>query len=63
MKFRRLTGAGAFALALVFIGWFLLGMFQVVPLALQLPGESALRTHATAAVACLLVAAWGFWDA
>ncbi len=62
-KMRRTIGAGSFALALASIGWLLLGLFDVVPLVLQLPGESTLRTHATAAVACLMVAAWGFWDA
>ena len=60
---RRSIGAGSFALALAFIAWLLLGIADVVPLVLQLPGESTLRTHATAAVACLMVAAWAFWDA
>ena len=63
LKLRQSMGAISFALALAFIGWLLLGMFDVVPLVLQLPGESTLRTHATAAVACLMVAAWAFWDA
>lgn len=62
-KLRRTIGASSFALALASIGWLLLGMFDVVPLVLQVPGESTLRTHATAAVTCLMVAAWGFWDA
>ena len=63
LKLRRNIGAASFALALAFIAWLLLGMLDVVPLVLLLPGESTLRTHATAAVACLMVAAWGFWDA
>ena len=62
-KPRRTIATSSFALALASIGWLLLGMFDVVPLVLQLPGESTLRTHATAAVAFLMVAAWGFWDA
>lgn len=62
LKLRRTIGAGSFALALASVSWLLLGMFNWVPLVLQLPGESLLRTHATAAVACLMVAAWGFWD-
>lgn len=62
LKLRRAIGVSSFALALASLGWLLLVMFNVAPLALQLPGESTLRTHATAAVACLMVAAWGFWN-
>jgi hypothetical protein len=57
------VGAGFLALAVIFIAWLLLGTFEVVPLVLTLPGESMLRTHAAAAVLCLMVAAWGFWEA
>lgn len=59
---RRAIGALSFATALVFIAWLPLGLFDVVPFVISLPGESALRTHGAAAVACLLVAAWGFWE-
>ena len=60
-KWRRRTGAGALALGLALGAWLPLGLFHVVPFVLELPGETALRTHAAAAVACLLLAAWGFW--
>ncbi len=60
-QLRRWTGAGALALGLLFGAWLPLGLFHVVPFVLELAGETALRTHAAAAVACLLVAAWGFW--
>ncbi len=62
MNLRRAIGAGSFALALAFIAWLSLGILEVVPLVMQLPGESAARTHAGAAVACLMVAAWGYWN-
>ena len=57
-----MIGAVAFLLALVFIVWLPLGILHVVPLVLHLPGETSLRVHAAAAVGCLVVAAWGFWD-
>ena len=62
LKFRQVIGTGVLTLAVALIAWLLLGVWDVVPLVLQLPGESLLRTHAAAAVACLLVAAWSFWD-
>ena len=59
---RRLIGAVSFAVALVLSGWLLLGIMDVVPLVLQLPGESTVRTHAGAAVLLLMIAAWGYWE-
>jgi hypothetical protein len=61
-KLQRVMGGCAFALALVFTVWLPLGIFNVVPFVLELPGESSLRVHAAAAVGCLMIAAWGFWD-
>jgi hypothetical protein len=60
--FRRKIAVMALALALIFIAWLPLGIFDVVPFLLQLPGEPSFRVHAGAAVGCLLVAAWGFWE-
>ena len=62
LKSRRTIGGCAFALALVFIGWLPLGIYEIVPFVLELSGESSLRLHTAAAVACLMVAAWGFWE-
>ena len=58
---RRRMATSSLVLALMFIAWLPLGLFEVVPFILELPGESLLRTHAGAAVFFLLVAAWGFW--
>jgi hypothetical protein len=59
----RLTiGRFAFLLALAFLAWLALGILQIVPFVLELPGEPRLRVHAAAVVGCLLVAAWGFWE-
>ncbi len=59
---RRTIGRVAFVLAIGFIVWLPAGLLGVVPFVLSLPGESSLRVHAAAAVACLLIAAWGFWN-
>jgi hypothetical protein len=59
---RRTIGRVALLLAIGFIAWLPAGMLQVVPFVLSLPGESSLRVHAAAAVACLLVAAWAYWN-
>ena len=58
----RYIGRGAFLLGLALIAWLTLGVLDVVPLLFVLPGESSERLHAAAAVGCLLIAAWGFWD-
>ena len=55
-------GAVSFAVALALIAWLLLGILDVVPLVLQLPGESTVRSHAGAAVLLLMIAAWGYWE-
>ena len=60
-KLRRTVGTIAFTLAVVFVAWLPLGILHVVPFVLALPGESALRVHAAAAVGSFMIAAWGFW--
>jgi len=52
----------ALLLGLVFVVWLPAGIFDIVPFVLGFPGESSIRVHAAAAVACLMVAAWGFWN-
>jgi hypothetical protein len=62
VKWRRQIAVCALSLALLLIAWLPLGIANVVPFVIELPGESSLRLHAAAAVVCLLVAAWGFWE-
>lgn len=61
-KLRRTVGAVSFAVALVCTVWLLLGLLDVVPLVLQIPGESAVRSHAGASVLFFMTAAWGYWE-
>jgi hypothetical protein len=61
-KLRRFIARCSFALALVFLAWLPLGIFQIIPFVFELQGEPRLRVHATAAVGCLMIAAWGFWE-
>jgi hypothetical protein len=62
-RIRRIAGFIGGVLAVVFMVWLPLGILGVVPFTLQIPGESLLRTHAGAAVACLMVTAWAYWEA
>ena len=62
LKWQTRVAQWAFALALLLVVWLPLGLFDILPFVLELPGESSLRLHAAAAVTCLMVAAWGFWE-
>ena len=55
---------GKISIALAFIAavWLLLGMLNVVPLVFKLPNETYVRSHASLAVICLLIASWAFWN-
>jgi len=59
---RLLFGAGVFAAGVALAIWLPLGILDIVPFALSVPGVLQLRLHAGAAVACLLLAAWAFWE-
>ncbi|MCX7064317.1 MAG: hypothetical protein NT024_07065 [Proteobacteria bacterium] len=61
-SWRRSIARAALVLGGVFVVWLPAGILDVVPFVLELPGESSIRVHAAAAVACLMVAAWGFWN-
>jgi hypothetical protein len=61
-KRRRLIARCSFTLALVFLAWLPLGILQIIPFVFELQGEPRLRVHAAAAVGCLMIAAWGFWE-
>lgn len=59
---RRTIGRVAIVFAAVFSVWLPAGMLDIVPFVLSVPGQSGLRSHAGAAVVCLLVAAWAYWN-
>jgi hypothetical protein len=59
---RRNIGKVALFLSLVSVIWLLLGMFNIVPLLIELPQETSIRAHASLAVILLLVASWAFWN-
>jgi hypothetical protein len=59
---RRKIGKVALFLSLVSVIWLLLGMFNMVPLLIELPQETSIRAHASLAVILLLVASWAFWN-
>lgn len=61
-RLRRTAGVVSGALSIGFMVWLPLGILEVVPFVLVLPGESALRSHAGAAVAFLMVTAWAYWE-
>ena len=59
---RRNIWKVALFLSLVSVIWLLLGMFNIVPLLIELPQETSIRAHASLAVIFLLVASWAFWN-
>ena len=61
-RWRRSIARAALVLGGVFVVWLPAGILDVVPFVLELPGEASIRVHAAAVVACLMVAAWGFWN-
>ncbi len=62
MKLRKNFGKLAIFFAVLSIIWLALGLFNIVPLILMIPGESLIRSHATLPVICLLLASWAFWN-
>ena len=59
---KRNIGKVALFLSLVSVLWLVLGMFNIVPLLIELPQETSIRAHASLAVILLLVASWAFWN-
>lgn len=60
-RIRGWIAASAFVTGLILIAWLPLGVLNIVPFAFSIPGIGQLRVHAGAAIACLLIAALGFW--
>ena len=59
---KRNIGKVALFLSLVSVLWLVLGMFDIVPLLIELPNETNIRAHASLAVILLLIASWAFWN-
>ena len=59
---KRKIGKVALFLSLLSILWLLLGMFNIVPLLIELPNETNIRAHASLAVILLLIGSWAFWN-
>ncbi|MFM8491222.1 MAG: hypothetical protein ACKN9X_04775 [Candidatus Methylopumilus sp.] len=62
MSFRKRFARIAFLLAVISLAWLILGILELAPLLFQIPGETSLRTHASATVLFLLFASWAFWN-
>ena len=58
----RKIGKAALGLGLLSVIWLILGMFNVVPLLIELPQETSIRAHASLAVIFLLIGSWAFWN-
>ena len=59
---KRKIGKVALFLSLLSVLWLVLGMFNIVPLLIELPNETNIRAHASLAVILLLIASWAFWN-
>ena len=58
----RKIGKAALGLGLLSVIWLILGMFNVVPLLIELPQETSIRAHASLAVIFLLIGSAAFWS-
>ena len=59
---KRKIGKVALFLSLLSVLWLLLGIFNIVPLLIELPNETNIRAHASLAVILLLIGSWAFWN-
>jgi len=59
---KRKIGKVALFLSLLSVLWLVLGMFNIVPLLIELPNETNIRAHASLAVILLLIGSWAFWN-
>jgi len=62
MIFRKRFARVTFVLALISLAWLILGIFELAPMILHIPGETNLRAHASVTLLFLLLAAWAFWN-
>ena len=59
---KRIIGKVALFLASLAVIWLILGMFNVLPLLIELPQETSIRAHASLAVIFLLIGSAAFWN-
>ena len=62
MSFRKKFARITFLLAVISLAWLILGILEWAPLLFHIPGETSLRSHASATVLFLLFASWAFWN-
>ncbi|CAM8360970.1 hypothetical protein MCEMOH36_00491 [Candidatus Methylopumilus universalis] len=62
MSFRKSIARVTFLLALISLAWLILGILELAPLILHIPGETNLRAHASVTLLLLLLSSWAFWN-
>jgi hypothetical protein len=62
MTLRKRLARVTFLLGVISLVWLIFGMLELVPLIFHIPGETNLRTHASATLLFLLSASWAFWN-
>ena len=62
MSFRKRLARVTFLFGVISLVWLIFGILELVPLIFHIPGETNLRTHASATVLFLLSASWAFWN-
>ena len=59
---KKIIGKLCLTVSFIAIAWLVLGMLNIIPLSLSIPGTTEVRSHATFAVIFLLIASWAFWN-
>ncbi|MBL6686311.1 MAG: hypothetical protein ISQ46_05440 [Methylophilaceae bacterium] len=59
---KKKIGQVSLILAFITVVWLVLGMFNIVPLLIEISQETSVRAHASLAVVFLLIGSWAFWN-
>jgi len=59
---KKKIGQVSLILAFIAVLWLVLGMFNIVPLLIEISQETSVRAHASLAVVFLLIGSWAFWN-
>ena len=59
---KKKIGQVSLILAFIAVVWLVLGMFNIVPLLIEISQETSFRAHASLAVVFLLIGSWAFWN-